>query len=158
MISFPRGTEMFHFPRLPSRPYVFRARWRRTTGAGFSYSGIHGSLAVQRLTVAYRSRPRPSSTPGAKASTICPYYLDGDHRPARPPGPAGRRCPAFTTCQRVRFSRTGEERARRGTPGSAGLSKLSSAASSSVDILGAPPIADDRRAATPSSRSSLERR
>jgi hypothetical protein len=28
--------------------------------------------------VAYRSRPRPSSTLGAKASTTCPYYLDGD--------------------------------------------------------------------------------
>jgi hypothetical protein len=28
--------------------------------------------------VAYRSRPRPSSTLGAKASTMCPYYLDGD--------------------------------------------------------------------------------
>jgi hypothetical protein len=28
--------------------------------------------------VAYRSRSRPSSTLGAKASTVCPYYLDGD--------------------------------------------------------------------------------
>jgi hypothetical protein len=28
--------------------------------------------------VAYRSRSRPSSTLGAKASTMCPYYLDGD--------------------------------------------------------------------------------
>jgi hypothetical protein len=28
--------------------------------------------------VAYRSRPRPSSSPGAKASTVCPYYLDGE--------------------------------------------------------------------------------
>ena len=28
--------------------------------------------------MAYRSRPRPSSTLGAKASTTCPYYLDGD--------------------------------------------------------------------------------
>ena len=27
--------------------------------------------------MAYRSRPRPSSAPGAKASTACPYYLDG---------------------------------------------------------------------------------
>jgi hypothetical protein len=34
--------------------------------------------------VAYRSRPRPSSTLGAKASTMCPYYLDGDRtEPAR---------------------------------------------------------------------------
>jgi hypothetical protein len=28
--------------------------------------------------VAYRSRPRPSSALCAKASTTCPYYLDGD--------------------------------------------------------------------------------
>ena len=34
--------------------------------------------------MAYRSRPRPSSTLGAKASTMCPYYLDGDQtEPAR---------------------------------------------------------------------------
>jgi hypothetical protein len=35
-------------------------------------------MAVQRLTAAYRSRPRPSSAPGAKASTMCSYYLDGE--------------------------------------------------------------------------------
>src|ERR1700739_1600595 len=35
-------------------------------------------MAIKRLTVAYRSRSRPSSTLGAKASTVCPYYLDGD--------------------------------------------------------------------------------
>jgi hypothetical protein len=35
-------------------------------------------MAVQRLTAAYRSRPRPSSTPGAKASTVNSYYLDGE--------------------------------------------------------------------------------
>src|SRR3954453_4410238 len=54
---------------------------------GFPISGIHGSKAVQRLTVAYRSRPRPSSTLGAKASTMCPYYLDGDL--TEPVGSAG---------------------------------------------------------------------
>ena len=43
------------------------------------HSGIRGSTAIQRLTAAYRSRSRPSSTPGAKASTTCRYYLDGDH-------------------------------------------------------------------------------
>src|SRR5450756_193916 len=31
---------------------------------------------VHHLTEAYRSRPRPSSTPGAKASTNGSYYLD----------------------------------------------------------------------------------
>src|SRR3954469_23518186 len=55
---------------------------RRITSAGFPHSGIRGSLAIQRLTAAYRSRSRPSSTPGAKASTVCPSYLDGDQRNA----------------------------------------------------------------------------
>jgi hypothetical protein len=35
-------------------------------------------MTVQRLTAAYRSRPRPSSTLGAKASTVNSYYLDGE--------------------------------------------------------------------------------
>ena len=78
MISFPRGTEMCQFPRLPSSAYVFSAGQHRITGAGFPHSEIRGSMPVQRLTAAYRSRPRPSSAPGAKASTVCPYYLDGE--------------------------------------------------------------------------------
>jgi hypothetical protein len=44
--------------------------------------------------VAYRSRPRPSSTLGTKASTMCPYYLDGDLaglRRARPVIPVATR-------------------------------------------------------------------
>ena len=35
----------------------------------------------QLLPEAYRSRPRPSSALGAKASTVCPSYLDREeHR------------------------------------------------------------------------------
>jgi len=81
LISFPRGTEMCQFPRLPSAGYRFTDGWRRITGAGFPHSEIRGSKAVQRLTAAYRSRPRPSSSPGAKASTMCPYSLDGELHP-----------------------------------------------------------------------------
>ena len=69
---------MFQFARFPSSGYVFTDERRRITGAGFPHSEIRGSMAVQRLTAAYRSRPRPSSTPGAKASTVNSYYLDGD--------------------------------------------------------------------------------
>jgi hypothetical protein len=72
---------MCQFSRLPSRAYVFSTKRRRITGAGFTHSEIRGSKAVQRLPAAYRSRPRPSSAPGAKASTACPYYLDGEYRP-----------------------------------------------------------------------------
>src|SRR4051812_27936311 len=73
---------MFQFPGLSRRTYVFSAPYRRITSGGFPHSGIRGSLAIQRLTAAYRSRSRPSSTPGAKASTVCPSYLDGDQRNA----------------------------------------------------------------------------
>ena len=69
---------MFQFPRLPSAAYVFSDGQHPITGAGFPHSEIRGSMPVQRLTAAYRSRPRPSSAPGAKASTVCPYYLDGE--------------------------------------------------------------------------------
>src|SRR5213083_3075099 len=72
---------MCQFPRLPFSAYVFSTERRRITGVGFSHSEIRGSKAVQRLTAAYRSRPRPSSAPGAKASTVCPYYLDGELLP-----------------------------------------------------------------------------
>src|SRR2546423_3164120 len=74
---------------------------RRITGAGFPHSGIPGSKAVQRLTGAYRSRPRPSSTPGAKASTVCPYYLDGDRDPSED-GPGDTRCLANCAVLKVR--------------------------------------------------------
>jgi hypothetical protein len=84
LIYFPRGTEMFQFPRLPLHAYVFSVQYRRITSGGFPHSEIRGSQSVQRLPAAYRSRPRPSSTPGAKASTMCPYYLDGDHAPSDP--------------------------------------------------------------------------
>ena len=72
LISFPPGTEMFQFPGLSRRAYVFSTPYRRITSGGFPHSGIRGSQAIQRLLAAYRSRSRPSSTPGAKASTVCP--------------------------------------------------------------------------------------
>ena len=46
------------------------------TCAGLPHSEIPGSKPVRRLTEAYRSLPRPSSPPSAKASTSCPYYLN----------------------------------------------------------------------------------
>ena len=116
---------MFQFPRLPSCAYVFSAGGHRITGAGFPHSGIRGSKPVQRLTAAYRSRPRPSSTPGAKASTMCPYYLDGDRLIAGTIARAGFQTVIFrlmlTNCAVFKVRRG---RNRRDSP--AGLSKLSS--------------------------------
>ena len=67
---------MFQFPSLPSAPYVFRYGSQRITTGGFPHSEISGSKVGQHLTRAYRSRPRPSSALGAKASTVCSYSLD----------------------------------------------------------------------------------
>ena len=62
---------MFQFPRLPSSAYVFSARDDTALPVpGFPIRVSAGQSPVQQLTAAYRSRPRPSSTPDAKASTV----------------------------------------------------------------------------------------
>ena len=71
---------MFQFTGLPSLPYVFRQGHARITARRFPHSEIPGSKDGQLLTRAYRSRPRPSSAPGAKASTVCPLSLDHEER------------------------------------------------------------------------------
>src|SRR5262249_52272119 len=43
LMSFPRGTEMFQFPRFASPPYEFRERSVGITPRGFPHSGIRGS-------------------------------------------------------------------------------------------------------------------
>ena len=63
---------------------------------GFPIRESTGQMAIQRLTVAYRSRSRPSSTLGAKASTVCPYYLDGDQVRSAWSAPEGARRAART--------------------------------------------------------------
>ena len=67
---------MFQFPSLAYASYVFRCAYSRITTSRFPHSEIPGSLTGQRLPRAYRSRPRPSSPLGAKASTVCPCSLD----------------------------------------------------------------------------------
>jgi hypothetical protein len=57
-------------------PYVFRHGYARITTRRFPHSEIPGSKVGQHLPQAYRSRPRPSSALGAKASTVCSYSLD----------------------------------------------------------------------------------
>src|SRR5271157_3284724 len=69
-MSFPPGTEMFQFPGFASYAYVFSIRSSYEGVSPFGYPWIK---ACSRLPMAFRSVPRPSSPPGAKASTECPY-------------------------------------------------------------------------------------
>ncbi len=69
-MSFPPGTEMFQFPGFASISYVFRYRSSFEGVAPFGYPRIK---ACSRLPMAFRSVPRPSSPPDAKASTECSY-------------------------------------------------------------------------------------
>ena len=69
LMSVPPGTEMFQFPGFASPHYGFMRRYPCGWVAPFGYPRIN---ACSRLPMAFRSVPRPSSPPGAKASTECP--------------------------------------------------------------------------------------
>src|SRR5213592_272733 len=111
---------MFQFPSLPRAPYGFRCASQRITTDGFPHSEIPGSKVGQHLTRAYRSRPRPSSALGAKASTVCPYSLDREEHYSLSlwsfQGARGR-CPPHAR-----------------TPAKAGLSKLNSEQDIEVNV------------------------
>jgi hypothetical protein len=62
----------FTSPRSLHTPYVFRRGSHHMTGAGFPHSDILGSTLGWQLPEAYRSLLRPSSAPGAQASTVRP--------------------------------------------------------------------------------------
>lgn len=85
-IFFPflRLLRCFTSPACLYPSYVFRRKYARITTRGFPHSEIRGSKVDQHLTAAYRSRPRPSSAPDAKASTACPSYLDMKDTPTLP--------------------------------------------------------------------------
>ena len=71
LISFPQGTEMFHFPWFASIPFGID-----DIAAGLPHSDITGYCAPYRLACAFRRLARPSSPPDAMASTMCAYSLD----------------------------------------------------------------------------------
>ena len=73
---FLRVLRCFSSPACLFLPYVFRQEYARITTRRFPHSEIPGSTDGQLLPEAYRSRPRPSSALGAKASTVCPFSLD----------------------------------------------------------------------------------
>ncbi len=61
LVSFPLGTEMFHFPRCPSATYVFSGRIIALHAKGFPHSEISGSKVACHLPGAYRRLLRLSS-------------------------------------------------------------------------------------------------
>ena len=73
---FLRLLRCFSSPACRCSPYGFRREHARITTRGFPHSEIPGSKVGQHLPRAYRSRPRPSSALGAKASTACSCSLD----------------------------------------------------------------------------------
>ena len=72
LFSLPAGTEMVHFPALSSHRLWIQRRILRNYPKGVSPFGNPRVKAYLRLTGAYRSLSRPSSTPGAKAFTVRP--------------------------------------------------------------------------------------
>jgi hypothetical protein len=70
LLFFPRGTEMFQFPRFPLPALCVQTGVTPLQGAGFPHSDIYGSKLGRQLPVAFRSHPRPSSVVDAKASTV----------------------------------------------------------------------------------------
>ena len=72
LFSLPVGTEMVHFPTLPSHRLWIQRRISRDEPGGVSPFGNPRVKAHLRLTGAYRSLSRPSSTSGAKAFTVHP--------------------------------------------------------------------------------------
>ena len=72
LFSFPPGTEMVHFPGLSSLDLWIQSRILKYEPEWVAPFGNPRVKACLRLTEAYRSLPRPSSTPGAKAFTVRP--------------------------------------------------------------------------------------
>ena len=72
LISFPRGTEMFHFPRFASASYDADDSCSCQVSL-FGYLRIN---APYRLPSAFRRLARPSSPPDARASAMCAFLLD----------------------------------------------------------------------------------
>ena len=79
LLSFPRGTEMFQFPRFASAAYVFSGGYASITSRGFPHSGIRGSMPAcgfPRLIAACHALHRflaPRHPPSALSSLTTEY-------------------------------------------------------------------------------------
>ena len=86
LLSLPAATEMFQFTAF-ARP-LGRARPSAGRVAPFGHPRVKGRV---RLAGAFRSLPRPSSPPGARASSVRPASLPARSRRGPSPGPAAAR-------------------------------------------------------------------
>ena len=72
-LSLPTGNEMFQFPAFPLSSLCVQlevtVHYHRRVSP-FGYSWINACL---RLPMTFRSLPRPSSAPSAKASSLRPF-------------------------------------------------------------------------------------
>ena len=109
---FLRVLRCFSSPACLFPAYGFSWEYARITTRGFPHSDIAGSKVGQHLPRAYRSRPRPSSALGAKASTVRSCSLD-------------RKEHVYTAMEFSRCTQAGARHMRR-TARWDGLSKLSS--------------------------------
>ena len=75
LISIPLGTEMFQFPKFALMSYVFTQQCMASTAMRVTPFGNPRIKRCLLFPEAYRSWPRPSSLPRAKASALRPYYL-----------------------------------------------------------------------------------
>ena len=72
IVSFPRGTKMFQFPRFPpSGLFCSASGTQAFPWVGFPIRESLDITPAHGLPRAFRSVPRPSSAFSAKASTIC---------------------------------------------------------------------------------------
>ena len=75
-LSFPPGTEMFHFPGCGFTALCIQTVMSRHY-SGWVFPFGHSRIkACLPLPETYRSLPRPSSPADAKAFTVCSYMLD----------------------------------------------------------------------------------
>ncbi len=110
LLYFPGATEMCQFTPFTDPVLCIQTGTTPITRRRVFPSEISGSSACVRLTGAYRSLPRPSLPPSAKASTEHPSSLDHTH----PTAEHNRSGTSFEhggqrhlTCQRRSARRTG---------------------------------------------------
>jgi hypothetical protein len=73
IVSFPRGTEMFQFPRFPRAGLCVQPAVTRDEAGRVAPFGDPGLSLLDSWPGLFAVLPRPSSAPDAKASTVRPW-------------------------------------------------------------------------------------